>query len=177
MRKNIFTSPLTNLHVASPCTQEWNAMVGSDTVRFCGQCQLNVYNLSGMTKHQAEALIREREGRLCVRFYRRADGTVLTRDCPVGWRAIKQRVAKVAGAVFGLCTGFFGGMGAMVGFGEDPIGHTMGTISVQPPTSPESITGLLQPAPIEMGKPTVMGEVAGPERPGTTGRTRTGGRR
>jgi hypothetical protein len=42
---------------------------------------LNVYNLSEMSQESAEALIAETEGRLCVRFYQRADGTVLTRDC------------------------------------------------------------------------------------------------
>jgi hypothetical protein len=42
---------------------------------------------------EAERLVVEKEGRLCVRFHRRADGTVLTRDCPVGLRRWLARAA------------------------------------------------------------------------------------
>jgi hypothetical protein len=34
-----------------------------------------------MTSSEAIALIREKEGKLCGRIYRRADGTILTTDC------------------------------------------------------------------------------------------------
>jgi hypothetical protein len=51
-----------------------------------------------MTRRQAEALLREKEGQLCARLYRRADGTILTENCPVGLRAIGRRVSRVAGA-------------------------------------------------------------------------------
>jgi hypothetical protein len=59
-------------------------MAGDDRVRFCGECRKNVYDLRGMRREEAEGLLRERGGDLCVRLYRRADGTVLTEDCPVG---------------------------------------------------------------------------------------------
>jgi len=73
-------------------------MTGDDRVRYCQECQLNVYNLSDMTRAEAEQLIASREGRLCVRFYRRADGTILTRDCPTGLRARVRRLSRLAGA-------------------------------------------------------------------------------
>ena len=69
-------------------------MEGDDRVRFCGECELNVYNLSSMTEDEALKLVEEREGRLCVRFYQREDGTVLTSDCPVG---ANRRVLMVGG--------------------------------------------------------------------------------
>ena len=72
------------LKVASPCKESWDVMKGDEQVRFCERCSLNVYNLSGMTKERAEDLIRQTEGRLCVRFYQRKDGTVMSQDCPVG---------------------------------------------------------------------------------------------
>jgi hypothetical protein len=59
-------------------------MTGTDRVRFCGECGQHVYNLSGMTAEQATDLLRQTGGELCVRFYRRRDGTMLTADCPVG---------------------------------------------------------------------------------------------
>ena len=75
---------LATLSVASPCPAPWDAMKGDQRVRFCESCQKNVYNLSAMTTAEAETLLGKVEGRLCVRFYRRTDGTVLTSDCPVG---------------------------------------------------------------------------------------------
>jgi hypothetical protein len=74
-------------------------MAGDDRVRHCQECNLNIYNLSEMTRSEAEQLITSHEGRLCVRLYRRADGTILTRDCPKGLRALTQRISRIAGAV------------------------------------------------------------------------------
>ena len=62
-------------------------MIGTARVRyFCHHCRLNVYNLSAMSREDAETMIRGREGRLCVRFFRRADGTMIIQDCPIGLR-------------------------------------------------------------------------------------------
>lgn len=108
---NKFSNPLDNIKVASPCSQDWDAMIGSERKRYCGECKLNVYNLSGMTKTDAENLLQNSEGRLCVRFFRRADGTVLTQDCPVGWRAVKVRMTKMATAFASLIFGLLGGLG------------------------------------------------------------------
>lgn len=107
---NKFTNPLDNIHVASPCKANWNEMVGNERQRHCFDCKLNVYNLSGMTRREAENLLLNSEGNLCVKFYRRADGTILTKDCPVGWQAIKKNVARAATAVFSLIAGIFGGV-------------------------------------------------------------------
>ena len=97
---------LTNLRVASPCPARWADMTGDDRARFCAQCQKHVYNLSEMTAEDASELIREKEGRLCVRFFQRADGTVLTADCPVGAAAVWRRARRlVAAAVALLCSG------------------------------------------------------------------------
>ena len=63
--------PLETVGVASPCAVPWDEMKGDDRVRFCGRCNLNVYNLSGMGRQQAEALVGNTEGRLCVRLLKR----------------------------------------------------------------------------------------------------------
>lgn len=75
-------SPLDDLRIARPCPASWSAMAGDARVRHCHLCRLKVYNLSAMTEAEALRLVAGAEGRRCVRFYRRADGTVLTRDCP-----------------------------------------------------------------------------------------------
>ncbi|MEO7112591.1 MAG: hypothetical protein ABI183_19250 [Polyangiaceae bacterium] len=98
---------LTTAKIASPCSANWDEMKGDDRVRFCGSCQKNVYNLSALNAADAEALIREKEGNLCARFYLRDDDTVLTTDCPVGVR--RKWISRVAGAVVA-----FGGVAAAV---------------------------------------------------------------
>lgn len=105
---------IDHLRVATPCPVGWNQMRGNDQVRFCDHCQLNVYNISELSKLEAQRLITSTEGRLCARLYRRADGTILTKDCPVGLRALRLRVSKRVAAVFALVTGLTG-----LGFGQD----------------------------------------------------------
>jgi hypothetical protein len=63
------------------CPAKWSKMKGDDKIRFCNTCQKNVYNVSRMSKQDAIDLITEKEGNLCVRFYQRRDGTVVTQDC------------------------------------------------------------------------------------------------
>src|SRR5262245_38909386 len=101
------SSPLDNLKIAAPCSADWDQMFSfeDERVRFCSQCNLNVYNLSDMSRQEAEAIITKTEGRLCVRFYRRADGSVLTQNCPVGLKKIKRRAAWVAQVVVGMALG------------------------------------------------------------------------
>lgn len=77
---------LDALEIASPCSASWEDMHGDERVRHCEDCRLQVFDLSALSRADAEALVRERTGRLCVRMTRRADGTVLTRDCPEGLR-------------------------------------------------------------------------------------------
>jgi Carboxypeptidase regulatory-like domain len=89
-----------SLRIASPCPTSWSQMAGDDRVRFCDLCNLHVYNIAQLTGRETEELIGRTEGRVCARLYRRTDGTIITKDCPVGLRAIRRRAAKVAGAVF-----------------------------------------------------------------------------
>jgi ATP-dependent 26S proteasome regulatory subunit len=72
------------LSFAARCPASWDEMEGDERVRHCTECQLNVYNVVEMTEDEALALFSEREGRVCVRVFQREDGTVLTKDCPVG---------------------------------------------------------------------------------------------
>lgn len=103
--------PLERINVASPCKADWNKMTGNDQVRFCSECQLNVYNLSNMTRESAENLVQSTEGRLCVKFYKRADGTVISQDCPVGLKAIHQKFARIVTAVASATFTFLAGLG------------------------------------------------------------------
>jgi hypothetical protein len=106
---------LDDIRIASPCTASWDRMTGDNTTRFCGECKLSVYNISAMTAAEAAALIERTEGRLCVRLHKRKDGTVLTRNCPVGLRAAARRATRAAGAALTAVLGLFSGVTAWAG--------------------------------------------------------------
>ncbi len=98
---------INNLRVASPCSVGWETMTGNERVRRCSSCELNIFNTVELTTREVERLIHTHEGRLCIRMYRRADGTVLTRDCPHGLLAVRKRVARFGGAILATVLGLF----------------------------------------------------------------------
>lgn len=88
---------LADVRIGFQCKQRWDDMVGDDRVRACRGCDRPVFNLSEMTRAEAEAVLATRGLTPCVRFYRRADGTVMTSDCPSG--APKRRLVVVASSL------------------------------------------------------------------------------
>lgn len=178
--------PLETIRIASPCQADWNEMEGDAQSRFCRTCRKNVYNLSEMTRAEAEALVTRTEGHLCIRFYTRADGTVLTQDCPVGLRTVRRKLVKklsYAAAVLLSCgTGLLRwtgmaqaitsvkkttpaatkspGHSRTLGQIALPV-HTMGKpVAPKPPDRPFGIAGQAylggMHAPPTMGAPTVV---------------------
>src|SRR5262245_11674487 len=117
---------LDNVVVAAPCKANWSNMKGDERVRHCTRCDQNVYDLSAMTREQAESLIREKNGNLCARYYKRADGTVMTKDCPPGVRKRRIGLAIAAGALGA------GIAGAVHLTSEPEPGVTMGKIAYAP---------------------------------------------
>ena len=116
-------SVLDSVQIAQPCPAEWEAMHAVEgfafrRVRHCQQCDLRVYNLSAMARTEAEALLRESEGRLCVRLYRRHDGTVLTADCSYFRRAVDATTGGARRMGWILACGF----AALVGAGAWAVG-------------------------------------------------------
>lgn len=103
MRTTVATSATLSLpqlidrmEIASPCEARWEDMVGDERSRRCAQCELNVHNLEAMTPEEIRDLILNADGRVCGRVRRRMDGTVITRDCPVGLARLRRAVAKSA---------------------------------------------------------------------------------
>jgi hypothetical protein len=93
--------PLDNINIKSPCDADWDSMKGNDVVRFCTHCDLNVHDLTLMTRREALALVRSSDGRLCLRFRRRADGTIETAAPYQKLHLIKRRAARLAAGAFG----------------------------------------------------------------------------
>lgn len=138
---------LESIRIASPCDARWDEMTGDDKSRFCGKCEKHVYNLSAMSREEAELLVLDREGDLCVRLYKRKDGTVLTADCPVGVRRKRLRLVGVLAIGGGLAA-------SALGFGASRAFHTqtvMGDMRVEEPV----VMGGMMPVPPDAAAPVV----------------------
>ena len=61
---------IQQLHIASPCSVEWDSMIGNDRVRFCEHCRLSVHHVDSLTRKQLRRLIARSHGRLCVNYTR-----------------------------------------------------------------------------------------------------------
>lgn len=140
------------LDVATPCDMAWEDMQGDDRVRHCWKCDLDVFNVASLTTAQALGLIEERTGRVCVRLLKRADGTVVTRDCADVLQATRRH----------------GGVGAFACVAALVISpQLLGGVCGQGPTPPKP--GVVEMAPVEgplrraAGSPRpLMGEVVAP---------------
>jgi len=123
------SSILDSLRLATPCTKDWDKMDGDERVRFCGGCEKNVYNISDMTRREANALLQEHGLTKCMRICRRHDGTVITDDCPVGLRKARERfrrIAKVASIAIGFLFASFGkAFGADAALDRTPAGSVL----------------------------------------------------
>jgi hypothetical protein len=95
MKKNGF---LDSIRVATPCSQDWSEMSGGDKVRFCEHCALEVNNLSALSRKEAMRLVRQSEGRICVRYVKNPET-----NAPVFAEKLYQitRRAGIAAGVLG----------------------------------------------------------------------------
>jgi len=91
---------LHRLAVSSPCSQDWNSMIGNDRVRFCEHCSLHVHNISEMTPAKALRLVENSQGRICVRYYHDPNGAVVTKSVSPRLYQLGRRVSRVAAGAF-----------------------------------------------------------------------------
>jgi hypothetical protein len=137
---------INGIRVASPCPASWEQMAGDHRVRHCSLCNQSVYELSTMTGAELAHFLGAHDEDVCVRLYRRKDGTVMTRDCPKGTGARMTAVVSwVAISVVSL-VGFllFRGWGNFTGSTANTPApgrsRTMGKLCV-PPVPPPPLKG------------------------------------
>ena len=150
-------TPLPRIDVESPCTQSWDAMTGDDKRRFCGECRLHVHNLSAMTSDEARELVEGADGRLCVRFFRRPDGTVLTQDCVPVRKRLQRRLRRLRVAAAALM-GFLYPLG-LAGCGAPGPENSTQPVLPDPGASPGPEGVEIEPTIGEA----IMGDIAFPE--------------
>ena len=87
------------LRITSPCSVDWDSMIGNDRVRFCEHCQTAVHNLDLTSKKQVRRLIARSEGRVCVSYVQPAAERKTTPATPI-LHKIGRRTAKIAAGAF-----------------------------------------------------------------------------
>ena len=93
-------SLLDKIQVNSPCEADWYSMIGNDQVRFCEHCSQTVRDLSQLTRKRALRLVTTSKGRLCVRYHRRPDGSLVTKSVPQKFYSIGRRASRIAAGAF-----------------------------------------------------------------------------
>ena len=94
------TDFLNSVSIASPCEANWNEMEGNEQIRFCQSCKKNVYNISSMSTDDAvNFLLEKNKERPCLKLYQRADGTLITDNCPVGLRKARTHLCKATATI------------------------------------------------------------------------------
>ena len=95
------------IDVPIPCTVPWETMNGDERVRFCKHCSKNVYNISDMSAAEARNLLISSEGKICISMLKRADGTVVTDECPPLLRPMRNAGRRVLSAATAALTCLF----------------------------------------------------------------------
>ena len=99
--------PLEQVRVAEPCPVPWDSMAGDDKSRYCSHCKLHVHNLSALREDEAQRLVCESAGRLCIASVPNEQGGVTTLEYAetkrprYGWKMVAALAAMsgVASAV------------------------------------------------------------------------------
>jgi hypothetical protein len=140
--------PVDRIEIPTPCSVPWDSMYGDQRVRHCGSCRKNVYNVAELTRAQALELIASREP-VCLRIYRRPDGTVVTNDCWSRLRAARRRgmwafVAMLATVRWVRLVAMFVGIASLMRLVLRPA---TGTPAVAPVTAGKPIMRSAVPSP------------------------------
>ncbi len=141
------------LQIRKPCPKLWDDLQGDERRRYCSECALHVHNSAALTQREAETLLREAEGRVCMRVEYDPSCAPVFR----GTRAARlARWALSAGAaLLAACQG-------------GPSGNAVEPQPVQPPSRMGKVVArqelgdvaVPQPKPVE-----TLGEAVAPTPP------------
>jgi hypothetical protein len=88
------TAPTQN---ATSCPARFGEMDGDERERMCDRCRKRVYDVDGLSTEEIDALVSKVQPGTTL--FRRADGTLIAGDCPVGRGRTRNALAMVAGGV------------------------------------------------------------------------------
>jgi hypothetical protein len=108
-RRRAIKNQIQSYFISSPCSVKWDDMQADQSnirVRFCGDCKLNVHNLSSLSDEEVVVLLDKKAAgeRVCTYFYRKDDGTLVTDNCPKQMKQMRDRIqAYAASMMVALC--------------------------------------------------------------------------
>ncbi|HEV2911956.1 MAG TPA: ankyrin repeat domain-containing protein [Pyrinomonadaceae bacterium] len=136
---------LDHISIPSPCSADWDSMVGNERVRFCQHCSKHVNNLSEMTRKQALELVARSKGRLCVRYYREPGGRIQTVGPDNQLYQLKRRASRLATGVFTAAISLCSSVAAQTRpVAEQPVASSQQIIEGQEsplPAAPDLMNG------------------------------------
>ncbi len=136
---------LDRVYTAAPCSMTWESMSGNDRVRTCHGCEHSVWNLSDMSTKEAESFLQKNGVSHCTIFYRRKDGTIMTDNCPVGLRGLRNQYRQYMHIAAGIL-GFLLGVPAAIAQQSDKEPCNLpGQMIALPPPENETIPGEIPP--------------------------------
>lgn len=138
------------LQIHKPCPKSWSQLVGDERRRFCSECSLHVHNAEELTRNEAQALVSEARGRVCMRVSYDPSGAPIFRDSAPAVASAAPRPASPGWARWALS--------AAAGLLAACYGSTSTPASGDPAVSDPAQTAT------KMGKvcSTVLGDVALP---------------
>jgi hypothetical protein len=89
-------NPTPKVFIASPCGISWEQMDGDDCVRNCRKCKSPIYNLPLNDRGRIARIISSTEGKLPSCLYYRRDGKLMSSDCPIGKKQLRDRTTAAA---------------------------------------------------------------------------------
>jgi hypothetical protein len=125
-------NPITEFKQSLPCNSVWDKLQGTERVRFCSQCSLQVYDFSKIELPEAEEQIFQKEGKRKFVLYKRRDGKFLTANCPV---AVKRRLMMATAIACGIL--LLGGLILLLALNPPP----KPAANQKPVTSSEPVSG------------------------------------
>ncbi len=70
-----------DLKIQTPCPKSWDELLGDERKRFCSECSLHVHNSAGLTRREAEGLVKGADGgRVCMRIVQDSSGAPVYLD-------------------------------------------------------------------------------------------------
>lgn len=105
-QKNSEVSILDGICIAMPCSVDWNEMKGDNKVRLCGGCNKNVYNISAMSKEEAEELL-SAPTLPCIQIARTDTGAIVTDQKPTTIRWFVSYGKNAVTAILSLIATLF----------------------------------------------------------------------
>jgi hypothetical protein len=106
------TISLHQVRVGSPCPKTWDELSGDGGSRFCSHCNRHVHNLSAMPADQAQRLVCESAGRLCIAYVPDERGGVTPlsyreqKPPRYGWKLVAA-IAALGGIASGVVTAIY----------------------------------------------------------------------